>query len=325
MRHSIPALAHVLADTRSSLHRLHDPERAWPQTNCAVDLMIELVAAHGFEPLWMLAFTLTQDFEGDHCTFFKVPSDDLEALYGLAVLELAVWDDLMGHITEQLDRGRVVLVEVDGYHLPDTRGVTYREHHGKTTIGIHALDPESRRMAYFHNETHGVLEGDDFDGVLQRQSSAGVTLLPYTEFLKPVGHPAADPVAQALRQLRRHWARRPGHNPFAAHAQAFPRHAQTLAARGPAYFHTYAFNTLRQAGANFDLMADFLAALPDADLQAGAPLARSLADDAKAAQFRLARAVARQRFDGMTEALLAMAATHDRLMQTLGRSAVLAP
>ena len=74
---------------------LHDPSRHWPETNCYVDLWIELLAALGFEPAAMLGFTVAQDFEGDQFTFFKVPLEDLEALYGVATgiigLETAVF------------------------------------------------------------------------------------------------------------------------------------------------------------------------------------------------------------------------------------------
>ena len=53
--------------------------RIWPETNCYVDLWIEVLAAAGFTPEAMLGFTLTQDFEGDQFTFFKVPLEDLES------------------------------------------------------------------------------------------------------------------------------------------------------------------------------------------------------------------------------------------------------
>src|SRR5437764_1654107 len=43
-------------------HALHDETRDWPETNCYVDLWIELLAARGFAPEAALGFTLTQDF-----------------------------------------------------------------------------------------------------------------------------------------------------------------------------------------------------------------------------------------------------------------------
>ena len=323
MKAIVPGFAHLL-ETGHVVHPLHDAERTWPQTNCSVDLLVELLNAYGFEPLWMLAFTVTQDFEGDHFTFFKVPGEDLEALYGLSIQELAVWDDLQGHIIEQLQRGRVVLLEVDGYFLPDTLGVTYHERHGKTTIGIYGLDPEQRRLDYFHNETRGSLTDTDFDGALQRLPTQAGRLMPYAELLKPVGTPHKNPAALALQQLRHHWQRRPAENPFRAYARVFPEHIEKLKARGPGYFHDYAFNTLRQTGANFGLLDSFLTALPGDEFGPAAACALSLADAAKTLQFQLARAVARNRFDTLGAAIDCMADTYDNLMEELGRTATLA-
>lgn len=152
-----------LADFRP--HLLHHPERHWPETNCYVDLWIEVLNARGLDPLAMLAFTVRQDFEGDQFTFFKVPLEDLERLYGVSVTELAVFDDLEKHLVEQLERGRLPLVELDGMYLPDTDGVTYRTGHSKTTIAPVEINTASKRMTYFHNAGFFALEGDDYDGV----------------------------------------------------------------------------------------------------------------------------------------------------------------
>ena len=72
--------------------RLHAAGRDWPETNCYTDMWIEILHATGAEPAAGLGFTLTQDFEGDHFTFFKFPQEDLEALYGARVTELAIYD-----------------------------------------------------------------------------------------------------------------------------------------------------------------------------------------------------------------------------------------
>ncbi len=99
-------------------HRLHAPDRAWPQTNCYVDLWIEALASLGVAPEAMLGFTLTQDFEGDQFTFFKVPLEDLERLYGVVCTELALYDTVEAHVQTQLARGRLCLVEMDSFYLP---------------------------------------------------------------------------------------------------------------------------------------------------------------------------------------------------------------
>lgn len=313
MKATVQGFADLL-ETVPSLHILHDIERPWPQTNCSVDLMIELVAAYGFDPTWMLAFTLTQDFEGDHFTFFKVPSEDLEALYGLSIQELAAWDDLEGHILEQLGRGHVVLVEVDGYYLPDTRGVTYRENHGKTSIGVFSLDQDNRQLAYFHNETRGVLTGDDYDGALQKLPGQSALLMPYCEVIKTMGAASKDPAGLAMQLLRRHFLRRPATNPFRRYEEVFSRHLTRLGQRGPAYFHAYAFNTVRQVGANFGLLESFLLRMPGDGFARAATSAGCLAQDAKVLQFRLARAVMRANFDGLAAIVASLATTYDQLM-----------
>ncbi len=107
----------------------------------------------------MLGFTLRQDFEGDQFTFFKPPPGDIERLYGLEVLELAVYAGLESHALMQMAAGRPVLVEVDAIHLPDTHGTTYGRDHGKTTIGILALDPETAELDYLHNAGRFRLSG----------------------------------------------------------------------------------------------------------------------------------------------------------------------
>lgn len=107
-------------------HALHAAERIWPETNCYVDLWIEVLSALGLEPKAMLGFTLSQDFEGDQFTFFKVPLEDLEKLHGIRATELAVYEPVETHVETQIARGRLCLVEVDSYFLPDTNGVSYR-------------------------------------------------------------------------------------------------------------------------------------------------------------------------------------------------------
>ena len=97
----------------------------WPETNCYIDLWIEVLAARGLPPEAMFGFTLTQDFEGDQFTFFKVPLEDLEALYGIRSTELAIYDRVETHVAEQLRRGRLCLVEMDSFYMPDTHGVGY--------------------------------------------------------------------------------------------------------------------------------------------------------------------------------------------------------
>ncbi|KPF41208.1 DUF1839 family protein [Rhizobium sp. AAP43] len=309
-----------LDPARYQPHALHSSERMWPETNCYVDLWIEVLSAQGSHPEAMLGFTLTQDFEGDQFTFFKVPLEDLEALYGIRATELAIFDSVEAHVQAQIARGRLCLVEMDSFFMPDTRGVGYRQDHGKTTVGINRLDMAGRVMDYFHNGGFFRLEGEDFDGVFQLDAPEGaLPFLPYTEFAKFPVEPTALGHQRDLahRLLRQHFARRPDANPIAAFAKEFPAQVEAVAERPFGYFHKYAFNTLRQFGANFELLASHLAWLDTAAHANAMKAALAISENAKSVQFQLARAVTRKKFDALGQALDPAIAGWDRLMDDL--------
>jgi hypothetical protein len=304
-------------------HALHSAERIWPETNCYVDLWIEVLAAQGLPPEAMLGFTLTQDFEGDQFTFFKVPLEDLEALYGIRVTELAIFDRPERHVSEQIGRGRLALLELDSFYLPDTRGLTYRQEHGKTTVAINRLDLDARQLDYFHNGGFFTLSGDDFDGLFQLNAAPeALPFLPYTEFAKfPAAYPDAGAIREtAWRLLRHHFPRRPRNNPIRAFATVFPAQVTQLAERDFSFFHKYAFNTLRQFGANFELLASHLAWLNHGAFAEPERQAIRIAEIAKSTQFQLARAVARRRFEPLLAALEPAAEAWDLLIADLART-----
>ena len=72
-----------------------------------------------------LGVTARLDFEGDQFTFFKLPPGEVEALLGVELCELSLYDALIPHLESQVARGRMPLIEVDAFMLPDTRGVSY--------------------------------------------------------------------------------------------------------------------------------------------------------------------------------------------------------
>jgi hypothetical protein len=305
---------------------LHDETRDWPETNCYVDLWIELLAARGFAPEAALGFTLIQDWEGDQFTFFKFPLHDLEALYGAIVQELSIYDSVEGHAIEQTARGRAVLIEVDGFYLPDTRGVSYRRQHTKTTIAINRIDPVARQLEYFHNAGSFALDGEDYEGVFAKlpQQQRDDVLFPYVEFVRFDGTALKGEAlrAAALARLRQHYARRPQRNPVRAFAKAIGAQAETVAKRAPDFFHVYAFNTLRQLGANFELCGSHLAWLfPAGDAENAIAACKAISGGAKSLQFQLARAVARKRFSGLEEALAPVAEAYDALFENIARIA----
>ncbi len=310
-----------LDPARYTSHALHSGERMWPETNCYVDLWIEVLNSLGLPPEAMLGFTVTQDFEGDQFTFFKVPLEDLETLYDIRCTELAIYDKVEHHVLAQLARGRICLLEMDSYYMPDTQGVGYRQEHGKTTIAINRLDRENRRVDYFHNGGFFRLEGEDFDGLFQTKLTADdLPFLPYTEFAK-LPERAAGPhhLRQTARELlSRHFGRRPSLNPIRAFAAVFPQQVEALAERPFGFFHKYAFNTLRQFGANFELAASHFEWLADdGELAEAAAQALKIAESAKSVQFQIARAVTRRKFEPLATALEPASQAWDQMTDAL--------
>jgi hypothetical protein len=305
-------------------HPLHAPERIWPETNCYVDLWIEVLHAFGLEPRAALGFTVGQDFEGDQFTFFKFPLEDLQSLFGLSVQELAIYDTLEAHTLEQLGRGRLVLAEMDSFYLPDTRGTAYRHEHVKTTVGISQLDLTARQMSYFHNAGHYQLSGEDFDGVFRRLPGLKENpelLFPYVEFVKRDGKAReGQALLEAAQQLLKvHLARRPS-NPLTRFRAEFPRHLEALASRPMAYFHLYAFNVLRQLGANFELLGShcqWLATQGEGGLEDAIAGCEQLANASKTLQFLLARAVNKKKFGDFTATLDSLERAHETALGVL--------
>lgn len=274
----------------------------WPITNCYVDAWMLILAHRGFDPVAGLGVTLAQDYEADQFTFFKYLHGDLELLYGLIVGELAIYSSLEEQIEIQVRRGRLVLVEVDSYYLPDTRATSYLQQHTKTTIGIDRINVDEQRLWYFHNVGHYELSGIDYAGVLRRLGEqADDVLPPYVEFIKPhaAGLTGSALTEAAVELLRRHLGRRPADNPVRRYRDDFPQHMERLISR-PQFFHDYAFGTFRQLGANYELLARHLLWLQQrgtAELGEAVDAARAMSTTAKSMQFKVARIAARRQFD----------------------------
>lgn len=287
-------------------HALHSGDRTWLETNCYVDLWIELPSSLGLEPTAALAFTVAADFEGDQWLFHKQSTADLYELFGIDVQELAIWRPLIEHATEQVARGRVPLIEVDSFYLPDTQGVSYGTAHAKTTIGVERIDAEARELGYFHNAGYFTLRGADFDALFPAAplpsvpvpvaEQGAVVLPPYVEFAKfdrLKRYSNAELVRLSLAQLRRHLQRVPSRNPFAAFAERV--RADIAALSGLDGFHQYAFATLRQFGSCFELAGSYLRWLEQGGERELLPLAEhfeAIGSGARALQMRTARAVA---------------------------------
>ena len=181
---SLHALPHIVGSSYRP-HALHGADSAWSETNCYIDVWLELLHAQGLDPLACLAMVFANDFDGDQWTFYKPPHDDLYTLYGIDVQELNVWRGLLPNACEQLRRGRLVLSETDAYYLPDTRGTDYRSNHVKTTIAIQEIDLEGQRLGYFHNSSYHELQGDDFIHTFRVGYPADPGFMPwFAEFIR---------------------------------------------------------------------------------------------------------------------------------------------
>jgi len=288
---------------RHHAHSLHRGERIWREGVAPVDLWIELLHGNGLEPRAALAFTVTQDFEDDQFTLGKLPFEDIEKLYGLQVQELAVFDSLEERALVQTRRENIVLVEVDAFFLPDMRADSYHREHAKTTIGIDVIDPDARRLGYFHHTGYHLLDGDDYDGILRAHATHNgdaQSLFPHVEFVKHVREPLSGTALSEVSAdlLCAHLLRRPMHNPITRWREVFPEHVETMIARGEPYARLYAFNVMRQLGANFELLAHYLQWMREQgfDIPVQAHLgARKIASETMVMHCRLARALSRGR------------------------------
>lgn len=281
-------------------HSLHGDERVWVEKNCYADVWIELLHCLKLEPLALMPFTLAADFEGDHWTFFKPPLPDLQKLYGIDVQELNVWRPLIEHAAEHLAAGKLVSTEADAFWLPDTSGTDYRQQHVKTTIVLNDLDLAHERLGYFHNAGYYQLEGEDFRQIFQPRD------LPlYAELVRLDRLQRRTPEALAelsWQLLGEHFAWRPATNPVERFAARFANDLPRLHERGLAHYHAWAFTTVRQLGAAFELAAACLRWLqphrPEAPLSAAAEQFDVIAQESKALILKGARVVnARRAFD----------------------------
>lgn len=294
-------------------HPLHAPERAYMETNCYADVLIELLHACGYEPLAAFGHLVRMDFETDQWTFFKPGPDDLERLYGIDIHEMQPYRPLPVQIAEQLDCRRTMIVELDAWWLPDTAATSYRAEHVKTSVAADAIDPDAERLSYFHGPGLFELSGEDYRGVFRLDGADPGVLAPYTELVRfdagerPEGERLR---AVALEVIRRHLALRPRANPFERFGARLNEDLPALLEGGPADYHAYAFATVRMAGAAFELLTDHARWLFGGAVQPAAAAMEEIVDGCKALSFRLAR---RRAFDP-APAIDALAGAWDRAL-----------
>jgi hypothetical protein len=289
---------------RYESHRLHAEGNDWLETNCATDMWIEALHSLGLDPVAGLAFTVGTGFGGDQWTMFTYPAEDLRCLYGIEVHELNVWRPLVEHVEEQLALGNLVSFDVDAFHLPDTRGLTYGIAHQKTTVCAQMIDPDARVLGYFHNSGYAELCQGDFDSVFQLGPAADPVLQvmpPYTDQIRLGGvDSSAATVDSVVSRLSVHLGRLPSQNPVSSLAKRIVSDAEWLASHDLAYFHRYAFGTCRHLGANGQLAAAFVEWLDEHDgggLRDVSARFHEVSRGAKKLEFMLARVAAGRRVD----------------------------
>ena len=238
-------------------HALHSPEADWPEKNCYIDLWIGLLNALRLQPLALPGHVFSVDFTGDQWTFFKPNAYELRELYGIDVQEMIVWRPMLDHAIEHLSAGRLVSAEVDAWWLPDTEATDYRRQHTKTTIVFNDLDTDAKRLGYFLFVGYFTLEGEDYEQVLLAPRE-----LPLFAELVRVDRrealPEGELAERSLKLLRHHLEWRPARNPFDAFAERFAEELPRLRERGLDDYHRWAFASIRQAGAAFELAAAHL-------------------------------------------------------------------
>jgi len=254
------ALAGLQPGAAYACSPLHSPPSVWVEKNCYIDIWIEVLHALQLDPLPVMSHTLAIDFEGDQWTFFKPPHHELYELYGLDVQELNVWKPLAEHALEHLAAGRLVSTEADAWWLPDTVGTDYRRQHTKTTIVLTQVDLDAGFATYFHNAGFFRVDGEDFRQLfrLDLPADAPYALPLFAETIRTDRLVRRSPEELALRSLRylaRHVARRPAANPVRRFAERWSAELPLLQQRGLAHYHAWAFATLRQLGAAFELSA----------------------------------------------------------------------
>ena len=280
-------------------HMLHADDRVWVEKNCYVDIWIELVHALGCEPLAMLPFVNAIDFLGDQWTFFKPGHDELRALYGIDVQELNCWRPLIEHAEEHLGSGRLIATEADAWWLPDTSGTDYRTQHTKSSIILNDLDIENRTLGYFHNAGYFQLDNEDFARTFQLDIQPRPDFMPLYAELVRIDRlrllSEAELKSKSAGLLAKHAADMPVDNPVARFAARFQRDLSTLQDKGLAYYHAWAFATIRQLGAAAELAALHLRWLDPRGYETAADAWDRISQGAKAFILKAARAVNSQR------------------------------
>jgi len=302
-------------------HPWHAGERVWSTANSHLDVWVELLHTLDLDPAPVLLPTLCADFEGDQWTHTNVSRPDLWAAYGIALDDLCVWRPLLAHLVEQFDRGNVVLVEVDEFHLPSLVGSSYQREHVKTLIAATGYDRDAHRLRYLHGAVGAEVGGRDLD-VLLTAGIGGAQLPPSSWIVKLDRMSARTPAERAqvgVALARLHGTRIPTRNPVRLFGESLRSHGAWLAGGDAELYQRWAFATLHQCGASFELAADVCAWLVThgEPIEPAVPHLRNVSYSARTLHQRLVRVPQSGRMPDVTHTVEDMARSWDEAMTVL--------
>ena len=157
------------------------------------------------------------------------------------------------------------------------------------------MDVERQRLGYFHNASYYALEGEDFRQTFRLDHAPDPTFLPLFAETVQTRHVLRRDGSElrelARKNLRKHMARRPSSNPLPRFGERIQRDLPLISERGLPYYHAWAFATIRQAGAAFELLAQHLRWYEDTTLEAAAVEFEKIASGMKVLIMKGARAV----------------------------------
>ncbi|MDO5619078.1 DUF1839 family protein [Kocuria sp.] len=278
-------------------HPLHAEDSLWSNTNCYLDVWIELLHGLGRSPEPLFAAAVAAETQVEQFEFLKIDHRDLEEVHGIRVGEYDVWQPLAEQVRTQMEAGNLMIVEADAYWLPDTRGISYGTEHTKTSIVPLHLNPAEQHLVYLHNEGLHELHGPDFDFVLGEQRDRGIVPAPYVELVRldRLSAVSDDEARAHTVRLLGHHARRTGtENPAAHLMEVLRSRFDWLAETGMEGYHALCFETTRQLGVVALLASEAVRFSRVEQLQPAADSYAAVSREAKALQFQLAR-VARGR------------------------------
>lgn len=288
-------------------HAVHRQDSVWSNTNCYLDVWIELLHGLGRRPEPLFAAAVAADTVVEQFEFLKVDHRDLEQVHGIRVGEYDVWRTLIEHVLTQMRAGNLMIVEADAHWLPDTRGVSYGIEHTKTSIVPLHVDAADRHLVYLHNEGLHELGGEDFDHVLGEARAGGIVPAPYVELVRMDRlTPADDDAARAhtVRLLRQHTLRAAQQNPAETLMDLLRSRFDWLAEAGMDGYHALCFETTRQLGVVALLAASAVRFSAVDQLRPAADAFERVSAESKGLQFQLAR-VARGRRSSSLETTMA--------------------